>query len=414
MTTSHAYAGNPAGRFDGALKFMKHEAAGGVILLLAAVSALVIANTPFNGVYQGFLNTPVTVRIGELAIDKPLLLWINDGLMAIFFFLVGLEIKRELLAGELSSVRTATLPAVAATGGILIPALIYVGINAGNPVALNGWAIPAATDIAFAVGLLAVLGSRVPPALKAFLLAVAIIDDLAAIIIIAIFYTAELSVASLLIGAVGTTVLAVMNMRGVTRIAPYVVVGVIVWVCVLKSGVHATLAGVVTALFIPMTSKPGDQHASPLVHLEHSLMPWVKWLVLPLFAFGNAGVALVGVTAMDLLDPIPLGIALGLLIGKPLGIFGFTWLAVKAGLADKPLGTNWAQIAGVGFVAGIGFTMSLFIGMLAFPDPQYAADIRIGVLCGSVISAILGYALLRMASARNEAAERKTVLQPAE
>jgi len=397
------------GRFDGALKFMKHEAAGGVLLLFAAVAALVLANSAFNGAYQSFLNTPVTVRIGELAIDKPLLLWINDGLMAIFFFLVGLEIKRELMAGELSSVRTATLPAIAAFGGILFPALIYVAINWGNPTALNGWAIPAATDIAFAVALLAVLGSRVPPALKAFLLAVAIIDDLAAIIIIAVFYTSELSMAMLAIGAVGTAVLVTMNLSGVTRIAPYVVVGTIIWVCVLKSGVHATLAGVIAALCVPMAGRPGDERESPLIHLEHSLMPWVKWMVLPLFAFGNAGVALAGVTAAKLFEAIPLGIALGLLIGKPLGIFGLTWLAVRLGLGDRPEGTNWMQILGVGFVAGIGFTMSLFIGMLAFPDPAYAADIRIGVLCGSIISAICGYLLLRMAS---EPVREKAAVSP--
>ncbi|MEO1281191.1 MAG: Na+/H+ antiporter NhaA [Pseudomonadota bacterium] len=400
-----------AGRYDGALQFMKHEAAGGVILLLAAISALVLANSPLSGTYQAFLNTPVTVRIGDLNIDKPLLLWINDGLMAIFFFLVGLEIKRELLVGELSSTRTATLPAIAAFGGILVPALIYVAINAGDPVALNGWAIPAATDIAFAVGLLAVLGSRIPPALKAFLLAVAIIDDLAAIIIIAVFYTAELSLTALAIGVVGTAVLVTMNLRGVTRIAPYVIVGTIIWVCVLKSGVHATLAGVVTALLVPMKSNPGDPYESPLLHLEHALMPWVKWLVLPLFAFGNAGVSFVGITPVSLLGAIPLGITLGLLIGKPVGIFGFTWLAVKLGLGDRPQGTNWMQILGVGFVAGIGFTMSLFIGMLAFPDPQYAADIRIGVLCGSILSAICGYFILLKAS---PLIKRSSGSQPAE
>lgn len=408
-------AGNTAsnGNYDGALKFMKHEAAGGVILLLAAIAALVLANSPLVGTYQAFLNTPVTVRIGDLSIDKPLLLWINDGLMAIFFFLVGLEIKRELLTGELSSVRTATLPAFAAFGGIAIPALIYVGINWGDPVAMNGWAIPAATDIAFAVGLLAVLGSRIPPALKAFLLAVAIIDDLAAIIIIAVFYTAELSMISLLIGLAGTAVLAFLNFRGVTKIAPYVLVGVIVWVCVLKSGVHATLAGVVTALFIPIKGNPGDQHESPLLHLEHALLPWVKWTVLPLFAFANAGVSFIGITPASLLGAIPLGITLGLLVGKPIGIFGAAWLAVKMGLADLPTGTNWQQILGVGFVAGIGFTMSLFIGMLAFPDPAFAADIRIGVLCGSILSAIFGYFLLKYACDK-QAAERRASTQPAE
>ncbi|MEO1207323.1 MAG: Na+/H+ antiporter NhaA [Pseudomonadota bacterium] len=389
---------------------MSHPAAGGALLLMAAIAAMVLANSPLRVVHQSFLDFPISIGVGDLVIAKPLLLWINDGLMAIFFFLVGLEIKREMLVGELSSVRTASLPAIAAFGGILVPALIYTSVNMGDPVALNGWAIPAATDIAFAVGLLAVLGSRIPPALKAFLLAVAILDDLAAIMIIAIFYTANLSMTALLLGAAGTVVLFALNIMRVTRIAPYILVGIIIWVCVLKSGVHATLAGVLTAMFIPMKGATSDGENSPVIYLEHALMPWVKWLVLPLFAFANAGVSLVGVTFGSLLASIPLGILLGLFVGKPLGIFVFTWLAVKLGLGDQPTGTNWQQILGVGFVAGIGFTMSLFIGMLAFPDPQYAADIRIGVLAGSILSAVAGYLVLLYANSAAE--EDQKAAQP--
>jgi len=401
-------------RLEGLLEFVRHEAAGGMMLIVAAVLALFLANSPLAWLYDGFLGTPVKIQVGALKIDKPLLLWINDGLMAVFFFLVGLEIKRELLVGELSSVKRAALPAIAALGGMAAPALIYSLVNSSDPIGLRGWAIPAATDIAFAVGVLALLGSAVPLSLKVFLLALAIIDDLGAIIIIAIFYTTELSTLALTLAAVGLVVLAVMNRMGVARVAPYTIVGIFIWMCVLKSGVHATLAGVATALAIPLTG--GSQSESELEaggpstvglleSLEHKLHPWVTYLIVPLFAFANAGVSLSGVTFAKLLGNVPLGIVLGLFIGKPLGIFGFTWAAVKLGIAERPDGATWIQIFGVAALGGIGFTMSLFIGMLAFPDPAYAADIRIGVLVGSLLSASLGYVILKRA-ARIGAASR--------
>lgn len=384
-------------RFEGALRFVKHEAFAPVILLVAACLAFAFQNSPLSWLYDSLLHTPVTVGIGALMIDKPLLLWINDGLMALFFFLVGLEIKRELVVGELSKAKHAALPFIAAVGGMAIPALIYILLNWEDPIALNGWAIPAATDIAFAVGVLALLGPRVPPALKVFLLALAIIDDLGAIIIIAFFYTANLSTAALGLAAIGVVALIMLNLRGVTRIAPYALVGIFIWVCVLKSGVHATLAGVVTALAIPLMPAPGDQR-SLLVKLEENLHPWVNYGVLPIFAFANAGVSLAGMSVDKLLGPIPMGIALGLFLGKPIGIVGFSYAAIRSGLAGKPEGSNWMQMLGVAWLGGIGFTMSLFIGMLAFVDAERAADIRIGVLLGSIASAIVGYMLLKRAA----------------
>jgi NhaA family Na+:H+ antiporter len=319
--------------------------------------------------------------------------------MAVFFLLVGLEIKRELLRGELSTVRQAALPAIAAAGGMAVPALIYVAANLGNPVALKGWAIPSATDIAFAVGVLTLLGPRVPASLKIFLLALAILDDLGAIIIIAAFYTADLHWLSLLLAAAGGAVLLALNLRGVTRLAPYVLAGVFIWVCVLKSGVHATLAGVVVAIAIPLGGK-GDEEPSLLEDLEERLHPWVAFGILPLFAFANAGVSLAGLTPGKLLEPVPLGIALGLFLGKPIGIVGTTALAVLARLAARPEGASWAQLAGVGMLGGIGFTMSLFIGMLAFEDAAHAAQLRLGVLAGSLLSAIAGYLVLRLTALR--------------
>lgn len=377
---------------------LHHEAAGGVLLMLAAAAALLLDNSPLSWLYDALLATPVVVQVGALLLDKPLLLWINDGLMAVFFFLIGLEIKRELLTGRLSTWDHAALPAIAALGGMVVPALIYVAFNHGDPAALNGWAIPAATDIAFALGVMALLGSRVPVALKIFLLALAILDDLGAIVIIAIFYTADLSLASLAIAGACTAVLAGLNFAGVRRIAPYVLVGLVMWVCVLKSGVHATLAGVVIALTIPLRVPGGDQ-ASPLHRLEQELHPWVAFLVMPVFAFANAGVALGGLALADLLAPIPLGIALGLFLGKQLGVFGFAWLATRAGICRLPQGVNWLQIYGTSLLAGIGFTMSLFIGTLAFPDPDHAAAVRLGVLSGSTLSALAGYLVLRLATA---------------
>jgi len=376
---------------------LHHEAAGGVLLMLAAAAALLLDNSPLYWLYDAILATPVVAQVGTLAIDKPLLLWINDGLMAVFFFLIGLEIKRELLEGRLSTWNQAALPALAALGGMVVPALIYVGFNHGDPAALNGWAIPAATDIAFALGVMALLGSRVPVALKIFLLALAILDDLGAIVIIAIFYTADLSLTSLAIAGICTAVLIGLNLAGVRRIAPYVLVGLVMWVCVLKSGVHATLAGVIIALTIPLRV-PDSAASAPLHRLEAELHPWVAFLVMPVFAFANAGVALGGLSLADLLAPIPLGIALGLFLGKQLGVFGFAWLAARAGICRLPDGVNWLQIYGTSLLAGIGFTMSLFIGTLAFPSPDQAAAVRLGVLSGSTLSALAGYLVLRFAA----------------
>ena len=381
----------------GLLGLLSHQAAGGVILLLAAVLAMLINNSPLQWLYDALFETPVTVRIGALVLDKPLLLWINDGLMAIFFFLVGLEIKKELLTGALSSFDRAILPAIGALGGMVVPALIYTGINIKNTAALRGWSIPTATDIAFAIAVLTVLGPRVPASLKVFLLALAILDDLGAIIIIALFYTSNLSVVSVALAAAGCAVLAALNHQSITRLAPYLLTGLFIWVCVLKSGVHATLAGVVVAVAIPLRSSNPEQ-PSLLESLEESLHPWVTFGVLPLFAFANAGVSLAGVTFAKLFEPIPLGIALGLFVGKGIGITGAVLLAVKSGIARLPDGVTWPQMCAVAVLGGIGFTMSLFIGMLAFPEPQYATPLRIGVLAGSLISAVVGFALMRLAT----------------
>lgn len=379
--------------------FLRLETASGIILMLAALLALIASNTILSPYYDALLSTPMQVRVGPLEIAKPLLLWINDGLMAIFFFLVGLEIKREVVQGELSDFDKAALPLFAAVGGMAAPALIYAGINLESPETINGWAIPAATDIAFALGILMLAGSRTPVSLKVFLLAVAIIDDLGAIVIIALFYTADLSVEALAIGCAGLIALVSLNRAGVVRIAPYVLVGAFVWVCVLKSGVHATLAGVVTALAIPLRGSSADA-PSPLEQTEHKLHPWVAFMVLPTFAFANAGVSFEGITPAGLLEPIPLGIALGLLVGKPLGILALSYFAVRTGIAGLPQGVDWRQLAGVGCLAGVGFTMSLFIGGLAFDTSQELNAVRLGVLAGSLLSGTLGFLILRMHLAR--------------
>lgn len=374
--------------------FMKMEAAGGILLGLAAILALFVKNSPLEGLYDSFLSLPVMVQFGAFIIDKPLLLWINDGLMAIFFFLIGLEIKREVLEGQLSTREQISLPAIAAFGGLLFPALIYSYFNWNDATNLRGWAIPAATDIAFALGVVTLLGKRVPETLKICLVAVAIIDDLAAIIIIALFYTENLSLVSLGIGSAALVILAVLNQRNVTRISPYIVVGVFLWACVLKSGVHATLAGVVLAMFIPIKSKM-EGETSPLKHLEHGLHSWVAFAILPIFAFANAGVSLQGITLDVLTHPVTLGIAAGLFFGKQIGIMLVTALGVMLRLCRLPAGVSWAQYYGMALVTGIGFTMSLFIGGLAFVEPEMQTPVRLGVLSGSALSGVLGYLVLR-------------------
>lgn len=381
-------------------EFLKLEAAGGIVLMAAAVLALVIANSVFAGYYDAFLATPVAVEFGALKIAKPLLLWVNDGLMAIFFLLVGLEIKREFLQGELSSRDQAALPFLAAVGGMALPALAYVFITWGDPVHTRGWAIPAATDIAFALGILSLIGARAPLSLKVLLTAIAIIDDLGAIIIIALFYTENLSVMSLGLAAIGLFGLAALNFANVRRLAPYIIVGVFLWVCVLKSGVHATLAGVAIAMALPLRGDTkNDEHGEPpLLRLEHSLLPWVAFGIMPLFGFANAGVSFAGMGLDSFAHPVTAGIIAGLVVGKMAGVFGFAWLAIKSGIAKMPMGANWMQIYGIACLCGVGFTMSLFIGTLAFEDPSYAATVRLGVLTGSLISGVIGYVCLRFLS----------------
>ncbi len=372
--------------------FLKKESAGGIVLICAALLALVVANSPLAGAYIAALDTQVIAGIGSAVIDKPLLLWINDGLMAVFFFLVGLEVKREILGGQLSSWSKASLPLSAAIGGMALPALVFLIINSGEPANQAGWAIPAATDIAFALGILALLGPRVPVALKALLLAIAIIDDIGAITIIALFYSGTIDMNML--GA-GGVVLAIMMVFGRMKVAssiPYVLLAIVMWVFVLKSGVHATLAGVAAAATVPMVANNGER---PLERMEHALHPWVAFLVIPIFGFANAGVGLIGLDPADLLEPLPLGIALGLLIGKQLGVFGFGWLAVKAGIASLPENVSWRQVHAVSLFAAIGFTMSLFIGNLAFASAEQVDAVKLGVLAGSTIAAVAGYFLLK-------------------
>ena len=375
-------------------EFIALETSAGIILFGAALLAMIAINSPLNPDYLGFLDIPVAVQFGGLEIAKPLALWINDGLMAVFFFLIGLEVKRELLEGQLSSIEQASLPAIAALGGMAVPALIFIYFNWNMPENINGWAIPAATDIAFALGVLALLGKHAPVSLKILLLAIAIIDDIGAIMIIALFYTSEVSALSLLLAGGGTILLFMMNRLGVIRTAPYILVGIFLWICVLKSGVHATLAGVIAALAIPLNAKDGS---SPLKHLEHILHPWTAFLILPLFAFANAGVSFAGLRFDDLLAPLALGIAAGLVIGKQIGVFGFMFFATRIGLVTRPAGVSWLQLYGLACLTGIGFTMSLFIGNLAFSDPEQIETVKLGVISGSLISGLAGYCLLRWA-----------------
>jgi NhaA family Na+:H+ antiporter len=384
-------------------RLLQSESAPGILLFLAAVAALAVANSPFAGAYRAFLDIPIVVQVGELVIAKGLLLWINDGLMAVFFFVVGLELKRELIEGELSSLRQAFLPVAAAIGGIAGPALLYAAMNAGDPVALRGWAIPSATDIAFALGVIALLGERVPRGLKIFLLTVAIVDDIGAIVIIALFYSAAPAPITVAIAAAALGLLAVFNYTGVRRLSPYLLVGLVLWVAVLKSGVHATLAGVLLALTIPLRV-PGPREAAPARRLEVDLHGAIAFGVLPLFAFANAGVAFDGMQLSDLAHPIPLGITAGLFLGKQLGIMLVSVPLVLAGLARLPSGTTWTAFYGAAVVTGIGFTMSLFIGSLAFKEEfvaQLPVDERIGILLGSALSAIAGYLVLRFALRRS-------------
>jgi NhaA family Na+:H+ antiporter len=379
-------------------RFFQLEAASGLLLIAAAALALIINNSPLSHLYASFLDVPVVAQIGALKIAKPALLWINDGLMALFFLLIGLEVKRELLDGQLSKPSQVVLPGAAAIGGMVVPALIYWALNKDNPAALGGWAIPMATDIAFALGVLALLGKRVPVSLKLFLMTLAIIDDLGAIIVIAIFYSTDLSGASLAGAAACLIALIAMNRLGVVKLGPYMIVGLILWVCVLKSGVHATLAGVTLAFCIPLRTKNAEP--SPLLTLEHALHPWVAYAILPLFAFANAGVSLAGVNLESFTHHVPMGIAAGLLLGKTVGVLGFTWVMVKTGLAALPAGANWGQVLGVAVLCGIGFTMSLFVGSLAFVpgSSEYAGMDRMGILTGSILAALIGYAVTAMAS----------------
>ena len=376
-------------------EFLRLESAGGMILVIAAILAVVLANSPLADIYTGILNLKLTITLENVGVSKPLLLWINDGLMAIFFLLIGLELKREVVEGQLSSPDQVVLPALAAFGGLVVPALIYWFINRDNPAGINGWAIPTATDIAFALAVLSILGSRVPASLKIFLTTIAIVDDLAAISIIAIFYSGDLSTSSLMAAGAGIAVLFVLNRMGVQSLAAYMITGIFIWFFVLQSGVHATLAGIIVAAFIPLER---DNAQSPARHLEHTLHPWIAFAVLPIFAFANAGVSFAGIGADTLFGTVSVGIVLGLLVGKQVGVFGMTALAIGLGIAKKPEGTTWAMLYGVALISGIGFTMSMFIGGLAFEHGDFTqnAAVKIGVIVGSLSSALLGWLILRL------------------
>jgi len=380
--------------------FIHRDSSSGILLILVTILALVLQNSALSTHYMGFLHTPVEIRFGQLHIAKPLLLWVNDGLMAIFFFVVGLEVKREVMEGHLSSLSQITLPGIAAVGGMIVPALVFILFNQGAEFAMNGWAIPTATDIAFALGILSLLGSRVPVSLKIFLMALAIIDDLGAIVIIALFYTSELSTLSISIAAAALLVLFIMNRMHVIRQAAYILVGIVLWVSVLKSGVHATLAGVALAFMIPLKSTDKEGNAFSIAHnLESSLHYWVAFFILPLFAFVNAGVDLRGISLQEMGGTVPMGIMLGLFLGKQIGVFGFSWIAIKLGIASLPKGATWTTLYGVAVLTGIGFTMSLFVDSLAYNDTKifHFAD-KLAILLGSLFSGIIGYAILKIAT----------------
>ena len=379
-------------------EFIQKESSAGILLIIVTILALFLQNSFLSGFYTDFLHTPVEIRFGDLQIAKPLLLWVNDGLMAVFFFLIGLEVKREVMEGHLSSLSQITLPGIAAIGGMVVPALVFIAFNKGEEFSMNGWAIPTATDIAFALGILSLLGSRVPVSLKIFLMALAIIDDLGAILIIAFFYTAELSTLSIGIAAFSLLILFTMNRMNIAIKSAYIVVGVILWVSVLKSGVHATLAGVALAFMIPLSSKDKKGKTFSMAkEMEHDLHNWVAFMILPLFAFVNAGVDLKGISIEEMAGPVPLGIMLGLFVGKQVGVFGFSWVAIKMGWASLPKESNWTMLYGVSVLTGIGFTMSLFVDTLAYNDTQiyHYAD-KLAILLGSFLSAIVGYLILRL------------------
>lgn len=374
--------------------FMKFEAAAGVLLFLAAVAALIIDNSPWSHAYRAFFDSPVSIDLGVIYVVKPVLLWVNDGLMAIFFLLIGLEIKREIFEGELNDFAKTSLPFFAAIGGVIIPACFYWYCNHHDSQAIKGWAIPVATDIAFSLAVLSLLGSRITSSLRVFLTALAIFDDIAAIIIIGIFYTQGVSVPLLLVAGLMALILLVLNRLNITSYAPYFIVGFILWLCVLKSGVHATLAGIIIAFSIPLKSKK-NKRLSPVKRLEHSLHPWVAYAILPVFAFANAGISFAGVTAHTFFNPITVGILLGLFVGKQIGVFLASYLAIKIGVAARPNGMTYLQLYGISLLAGVGFTMSLFIGGLSFPvAEQYAPLVRLGVIIGSLLSGIAGYLVL--------------------
>jgi NhaA family Na+:H+ antiporter len=377
-------------------QFIDSEAASALPLLAAALLALALANSPLAGAIAQLLATKLGFAWGPVGLQKPVLLWINDGLMALFFLLVGLEIKREVVEGALSQPSQIALPVTAAAGGMAVPALFYVAINWSDPTALKGWAIPAATDIAFSLGVLAALGSRVPLALKVFLTTLAIVDDLGSIVVIAIFYTSDLSTTALCFAALCIAGLAALNVAGVRRLLPYLIVGALLWVSVLKSGVHATLSGVVLAMFVPLKSAGEADEDRPAIRLEHALKPWSAWFIMPVFAFANAGLPLGGLSLAILTAPLPLGIVAGLFLGKQLGIMLGAGLLIATGIAALPQGATWRTLYGVAILGGIGFTMSLFIGTLAFPgDALRETEVRLGVLAGSLLSAVVGYLVLR-------------------
>ena len=387
-------------------KFFTTEAIGGMLLLAAAVMAMILKNSAYGDNYSAFLETPVAVTIGvmdgALDIKKPLLLWINDGLMAIFFFMIGMEVKREILIGQFSDIKQTILPIIAGIGGIAVPAIFYFLLTADNPEAIQGWAIPTATDIAFALGILALVGPGVPVALKLFLMTLAIIDDIGALAIIAFFFTSKLSMTAIIVAGISVVALITMSIRGVTRLAPYIFVGLILWASVLKSGVHATLAGVILGFCIPMGPRePGRETESPLQMLIHEVHPWAAFFILPLFAFANAGISLTGMKLADLFTGVPLAIMVGLLVGKQVGVFGFSWLAIKMKLCELPEGISWQQLYGAAILCGVGFTMSLFIGSLAFEEGGVLGTTRpdrLGIIAGSLLAGIAGFVVLKLAT----------------